>query len=134
MTERPTLGAGAVVHDDAGRLLVIQRGRSPAKGRWTLPGGRVEFGERADETVVREVAEETGLNVTVDRLVGHFDVITADYHLVILDFEASIVAGELRPGDDAADARWVTRAELEKLPLTDGLLDYLDDHGVGPRI
>lgn len=127
---RPVVGAGAVVQDADARLLVVRRGRAPAVGRWSLPGGRVERGERAAETVVREVAEETGLEVEVTSFVGFSEAIHHDHHVVILDFLAAVVGGELRPGDDADEVAWVTRAELEARPTTDGLLEFLDTHGV----
>jgi len=126
----PVVGAGAVVLDDRGRLLVIQRGRPPAKGRWTVPGGRVEAGERVADAAVREVREETGLDIEVTGFVGFTEVVLDGRHLVILDMAAGLLGGSLRAGDDASDARWVTRSELASLPTTDGLLDFLDAHGV----
>lgn len=127
---RPVVGAGAVVQDADARLLVVRRGRAPAAGRWSLPGGRVERGERAADTVVREVAEETGLTVEVTSFVGFSEAIHHDHHVVILDFLAAVVGGRLRPGDDADEVAWVTRAELEDRPTTDGLLEFLDAHGI----
>lgn len=124
------VGAGAVVQDDRGRLLVIQRGRQPARGRWTLPGGRVEPGERVADAAVREVREETGLDIEVTGFVGFTEVVLDDRNLVILDLAAGLLGGQLEAGDDADDARWVTRSELASLPTTDGLLDFLDAHGV----
>ena len=118
--------------DTHGRLLVVERGRPPAVGRWSLPGGKVEPGERLTDAVAREVAEETGLAVTVDDLVGHLEFIDADHHYVILDFRAHLRddVSAPRPGDDVTDTRWVTRTELEALPTTDGLLAFLDAHGI----
>lgn len=126
----PTVGAGAVVQDDDGRLLVVLRGREPAAGRWTLPGGRVEPGERAADTVVRELREETGLDVEVAGFIGFSEVFDGDQHFVILDFLAAVVGGEARAGDDADAVAWVTRDELASRPTTDRLLDFLDAHGV----
>ena len=126
----PTVGAGAVVQDADGRLLVVQRGKAPARGRWSLPGGRVEPGERAADAAAREVAEETGLRVEVTSFVGFSEAIGGDHHIVILDFLAAVTGGQLVAGDDADAAAWVTRAELEARPTTRGLLDFLDAHGV----
>ena len=81
----PQVAVGAVCrHDDA--LLLIRRGRGPAAGEWSVPGGRVEPGETLHEAVVRETLEETGLEVVVDRFLGWVERISDEYHYVILDF------------------------------------------------
>ncbi len=121
---------GAVaVHE--GRLLLVRRGREPARGRWSLPGGRVEWGETLRAAVEREVAEETGLVAVCGELIGWVERLDAAHHFVILDFGVSIV-GDTRPraGDDASDARWVTPAELHSLPLVEGLVEFLVSRGV----
>ncbi|NMO92557.1 NUDIX domain-containing protein [Actinomycetospora sp. TBRC 11914] len=127
------LAAGAVVRDAAGRLLLVQRGHDPEAGRWTLPGGRVEAGESPAEAVVREVAEETGLEVVVGRewLVLERPAGAASV-FEIHDFVAEPVGGHLRAGDDAADAGWFTPDELVALPLTTGLLGHLETAGFVP--
>jgi 8-oxo-dGTP diphosphatase len=112
---------GAIVHDGGGRLLVVRRGRPPALGLWSLPGGRVEAGESDEEALTREVAEETGLAVAVGDLVG--SVVRPPYE--IRDYRCTVASGRLRAGDDASDAAWVTLAELRTLPTTPGLLDAL---------
>lgn len=127
---RPTVAVGAVCRDDAGRLLVVRRGRAPARGRWAVPGGRVEPGEALTEAVAREVAEEAGIEVEVHGLVGVFEVRDEEHHLVILDFHATRTGGELRAGDDADEVAWMSRSELERAGTTDGLLGFLDTHGV----
>jgi 8-oxo-dGTP diphosphatase len=128
--ERPQVAVGAVVRDHAGRLLVIRRARPPAEGRWTVPGGRVEGGERVAEAVAREVREETGLTVEVGPLVGVHEIIGPDVHVVILDHHAEVVAGDAVAGDDAAAVSWMGRRELVGAGPTDGLLDFLDGHGI----
>jgi 8-oxo-dGTP diphosphatase len=125
---------GAVVVDDEGQLLVVRRGRPPGQGLWSLPGGRVEPGEADVDAVVRETLEETGLEVTVDRLIG---AVTrpglggAIYD--IRDYAAAVAGGGLRPGDDADEVRWVTPGELHALPTTPGLLEALTEWGVLTR-
>lgn len=126
---------GAIVHDAEGRLLLIRRGRPPAEGRWSLPGGRVEAEESDAEAVVRELSEETGLRVEPGRLIGSVERpgpggVTYDIH----DYAALVTGGTLRPGDDASDARWTTPAELRELPTTDGLVEALTEWKVLPRI
>jgi ADP-ribose pyrophosphatase len=124
---------GAIVLDDAGRLLLVRRGRPPDAGRWSLPGGRVEPGESDAEAVVREVREETGLIVTVGALAGtvHRPAPGGGVY-EINDYLATAVGGGLAPGDDAADVRWCRPDELRRLPLTPGLLDALAEWGVPP--
>ncbi|MDX1660129.1 MAG: NUDIX domain-containing protein [Nitriliruptorales bacterium] len=133
MPPTPQVAVGAVIRDDEGRLLVVQRGHAPAEGRWTLPGGRLEPGERLEDALRREVSEETGLAVEVGELVGHLEVVGGDHHFVILDFLARRRAGDTsspRPGSDVTDVAWMTRGDLEEADTTDGLLDFLDQHGV----
>lgn len=127
---RPTVAVGAVIQDDHGRLLAVQRGHPPAEGRWTLPGGRVEPGETLEEAVAREVAEETSLTIAVGSLVGVTEFRNDAVHYVILDYQAEITAGTPSPRSDVTDVRWMTRQELTEAGPTDGLLDFLDRHGV----
>lgn len=123
---------GAVVFDDDGRLLLVQRANPPAQGLWSLPGGRVEPGEPAQEAVRREVREETGLEIEILREVGTVErsaPMGGTY--VIRDFLAR-PAGVLRlqAGDDAADAAFVDVGHLDALPLSEGLVDALQDWGL----
>ena len=118
--------AGAVVRDQAGRLLLVLRRNEPSRGLWSLPGGRVEAGETADEAASREVLEETGLVVSVGQELLVVEI--GDY--VVRDFAATVVGGSLLAGDDAADVRWCTPAELRELPLSPGLYDALAHLGV----
>ena len=123
---------GAIIRDEHGRLLLIRRGRPPGAGRWSIPGGRVEPGESDAAALAREVREETGLAVEPGRLVGELEIPNRDRDVVyeVADYRATVVGGELRPGDDAADAAWYDPAELADLPLTDNLLDFLTRYGV----
>ncbi len=128
---RPEMCVGAVAVRD-GCVLLVRRGRAPALGRWSVPGGRVEWGETLAAAVVREVAEETGLKVTCEGLADWVERIGEDHHYIIADFWVS-VGGEGVPvaGDDAAEARWVPLSELDDLDLTSGLADFLRSIGAG---
>ena len=126
--------AGAVVHDAAGRLLLVRRGREPGRGLWSLPGGRCEPGEDAAAAAVRETREETGLAVEAGAVVGRvLRPGPGGVTYAIDDVACTLVGGFLRAGDDAADARWVGAAELAVLPVTDGLVEALTGWGVLPR-
>lgn len=122
---------GAIITDQAGRLLLIRRGHEPEAGRWSLPGGRIEPGETDQQAVVREVREETGLAVSCGPLAGEVRRPRRDGGILeIRDYLATVTGGELAPGDDAADARWVAPGDLAALPLTTGLLATLTQWGV----
>jgi 8-oxo-dGTP diphosphatase len=120
---------GGITFDGAGRLLVIQRGHDPGCGRWSLPGGRVEDGETDLAAVVRELREETGLDVVPGALAGM--VVRGRYE--IYDYLCEVRGGRLRAGDDAADVRWVDADSFARLELTEGLAEILRDWGQLPR-
>jgi mutator protein MutT len=124
---------GAIVHDDARRLLLVRRGRPPHAGSWSLPGGRIEAGETPRQAVVREVAEETGLVVVPDRLVGQVKRDGPDSVVYVIDdYACTAVSGRLVAGDDASDAAFVDRTGLDALTLSPGLLDALTAWSVLP--
>ncbi len=127
---RPEVCVGAIaVFDDS--ILLVRRGRGPAQGTWSVPGGRVEPGESLAEAVIRELAEETGLTGVCESLVGWAERMGPDYHFVILDFSVTILTdADPVAGDDAAEARWVPLSEVADLTLADGLAEFLHDHGI----
>ncbi|WP_410605421.1 NUDIX hydrolase [Amycolatopsis sp. lyj-90] len=104
---------GGIAHDELGRILLIRRANEPGRGLWSVPGGRVEPGETDEEAVIREMREETGLDVMPGTYVGNARRGPFDIH----DYACSITGGTLRAGDDADDARWIdaeTLIELDK--------------------
>jgi ADP-ribose pyrophosphatase YjhB (NUDIX family) len=122
----PLVGVGALVVDGP-RVLLVQRGRPPGLGKWSVPGGLVDLGEPVEAAVRREVAEECGIEVRLHGLVGFVDRIVRDaagrvrYHYVLLDFLATPEAGTVRAGSDARALRWVAPDELGELDVTEGL-------------
>ena len=123
-------GVGGVVHDGAGRLLVVRRGHAPYAGRWSIPGGRVERGEDAATAVARALAEEAGLAVRAGELRGVVDL----GGTVVHDYRCHLLGGTLTAGDDASAAAWVTAAELAALPTTPRLLPLLAAWNALPRL
>lgn len=128
--------AGAVVFDGpdgARRLLLIRRGRPPSVGRWSVPGGRCLPAEPPAECCVREVREETGLEVTVLAPAGRVERDAPDGAIYVIDdFVCRFTDGTLRAGDDATDAAWVSQEELFDLPLAPGLAEALAAWGLLP--
>ncbi len=131
--DSPRVGVGAVVFND-NRVLLIKRGKSPSKGMWAIPGGHVELGETLQEAAEREVLEETGLTIKAGKPLFVFDLVARDdnhmvkYHYVIVDMKAEFVSGELKAGDDAVDARWVSPMEIKGLGVNDKTRQFLKQH------
>jgi 8-oxo-dGTP diphosphatase len=140
---RPLLGVGALLFDQQ-RVLLIERGRPPLDGLWSLPGGLVEAGERLEDAIVREVFEETGLHVTAGPIATVFERLIPDetgrceYHYVLVDFYCTIVSGTPRPGDDSRAVAWFDIGSLDSLALTAGTREVIETccsgHVTHPRI
>jgi 8-oxo-dGTP diphosphatase len=123
----PQLAVSAAIFRD-GKVLLVRRARSPAKGFYSLPGGRVEFGETLHAALHREVDEETALKIAVIGLAGWREVLPetpGGGHYLIMSFAARWVAGEPVPNDELDDFRWVAPDALGDLKLTGGLQEVI---------
>jgi 8-oxo-dGTP diphosphatase len=133
--EMPIPGVGAVVFRED-KILTVKRGQEPSKGKWSIPGGRIELGETAYEAARREVMEECSVEVEIERVLDSVDNIIRDedgrirYHFIIIDLLARYVSGEIRAASDAEECRWVTPRELVKLDITPMLRDMLKRTGL----
>ncbi|MBI3665078.1 MAG: NUDIX hydrolase [Acidobacteria bacterium] len=123
--ERPVVGVGGVVFDE-GRVLLVERGRDPLQGQWSLPGGALKTGELLADGLRRELQEETGLEVRIGEVVEVFERILWDaegrpeYHYVLIDYLCEKTGGELRAGDDVSRAEWVEQERLGEYHITPG--------------
>jgi 8-oxo-dGTP diphosphatase len=128
---RPFLGVGALIFE-AGKILLIERGKEPLKGYWSIPGGIVETGEKLAEAIRREVAEETGLDVDPYSMFEIFERIIPDgegkpeYHYVLIDYLCRKVAGVPAPASDVSRVEWVAEQDLREYRLTEGTLGVIE--------
>ncbi len=131
--EQPLVGIGAVIVCN-GRILLEKRKGEPGRGKWSIPGGIVELGESAEQTVIREVKEETNLEVEKPKLVDVVNSLTLDehgkvkYHFIIVDYFVKIKGGALEAADDAAELKWITFGEVENYELTDSSREFFHDN------
>ncbi len=127
---RPYLAVSAAIFRD-GRVLIVRRAQPQAHGLYTLPGGGVELGETLEQAVIREVREETALDIEPLKPAGYRQIIARDAaglverHFVILPFAARWISGEVALNDELADAKWLLPSELAGLKTTEGLADIV---------
>ncbi len=125
-----------MVFNEAGDILLIKRGKAPHYGRWMVPGGRLEWGETLEQATIREVREETGIDIEIDSFVEIIEAIIpgdAGFHYVIMDYVGRAVAGSLAAGSDALEAAWFPLDSLDALDLTPDLVKVIDKACAGRR-
>jgi mutator protein MutT len=121
--KQPIVGVGALIINN-GKILLEKRKNDPGKGKWSIPGGLVELGESLEETVVREVKEETDLDVAKPMQIDVIDNVVRDakgqikYHFVIIDYSVKLVSGTPKALSDAEELRWVRLDDVESFDLT----------------
>ena len=128
--ENPLVGVGVLIRD-IDRYLLIKRAADPDKGLWSIPGGIVEIGEKAEDAARREVKEETNLDVDVIEVLDVINKIVMDeesrvkFHFIIIDYLAEFKEGALKASSDALDARWVSSKEFPLYELSPTLIQLL---------
>jgi 8-oxo-dGTP diphosphatase len=127
----PVVGVGGVLIRD-GKVLLIRRGKPPLYGRWVVPGGTVELGESLEQALVREMREETGLEVVPLEILTVFDRIERDgdqvvYHYVIVDYLCRWLGGEARAASDALEAAWAALDDLPRFDLPEKALEVVQN-------
>jgi mutator protein MutT len=128
---RPFLGVGALIIEDR-RILLVERGKEPLKGYWSIPGGIVETGEKLEHGIRREVLEETGLDVEPYSMFEVFERIIPDaegkpeYHYVLIDYLCRRLSGQPAAASDASGVAWVSESELGNYRITEGTLSVIE--------
>lgn len=128
---RPIVGVGAIILDEE-NVLIVRRGQPPRMGAWSIPGGGVHLGEDLEEACMREVKEETGLDVEILSEGRVLNRVTRDewdrvqFHYVLIDFVCRPTGGTLQAASDISEARWVPLCEVSSLrPMTSGTAEFI---------
>jgi 8-oxo-dGTP diphosphatase len=128
--DQPVVGVGAVVIRE-GHILLVKRGVAPSKELWAIPGGSLELGETLQQGAEREILEETGVTIRAGQPIYTFDFFERDrdgrirFHFVIVDVAADYISGDVKGADDALEARWLSPADLDHLPVAINTLKLL---------
>lgn len=128
---RPIVGVGAIIIENE-NVLIVRRGQPPRMGAWSIPGGGVHLGEDLEEACIREVKEETGLDVEILSEGRVLNRVTRDewgrvqFHYVLIDFVCRPTGGVLQAASDISEARWVPLSEVSSLsPMTSGTAEFI---------
>jgi 8-oxo-dGTP diphosphatase len=127
--KQPLVGIGAVLIYD-GKILLEKRKNEPGRGKWSIPGGLVDLGENLEQTVIREVKEETQLDVENPELIDAVDNVTIDgegrvqYHFVIIDYFVKLKGGTIKASSDAEELQWTPFEEIENHVLTETFREF----------
>lgn len=113
---------GAIIKND--KILLIKRKNDPFKGKWALPGGFVEYGEKVEDAVIREVYEETGLKTKIKKIIGVYSDPNRDPrgHTITIVYLLDIIGGDLKSNDDASDAKFFNFKELPDLSFDHNII------------
>ena len=131
MSEKQPVAAVGVVCLRGDEVLLVRRGKAPREGEWSLPGGRIEWGERVRDAALRELKEETGVDAEILGFAGWREMVLRGdagkpaRHFVILAFAARWRAGEIAPSPELSDARWIRPDELDGFETTEGLAEIV---------
>jgi 8-oxo-dGTP diphosphatase len=126
----PVCAVGAIIFKEDS-VLLVKRGKAPAYGKWSIPGGAVHLGETLENAIIREVQEETRLDVRPVQIAKVVDRIYKDengivqYHFIIVDFLCEVLSGEPKPCSDAAAVRYFKIAQLDLLNMTAGTAEVI---------
>jgi ADP-ribose pyrophosphatase YjhB (NUDIX family) len=132
------VAVGAIIEDKKGRILLVNHVSARGgfwQGKWICPGGKLEEGETIEEGIKREIKEETSLDIELTRPLVPFDRVVKEnkkvmLHVIYIDYMARLVAGELRPGSDVGEGRWVERKSLSQLELHEDTKRLLEIAGI----
>jgi len=127
--KQPLVGIGAVIVCES-KILLEKRKNEPGRGKWSIPGGLVDLGEHLEQSVIREVKEETQLNVYDPELIDAVDNVTVDddgkvrYHFVIIDYFVKLKGGTIKASSDAEELQWTPFEEVENHVLTETFREF----------
>lgn len=124
----PIVGVGGILIEN-GKILLIKRATEPNKGLWTIPGGKIKFGEKIEDALKREMLEETGLEVEILDLEDIYELIMSNgevrYHYIILDYRVRRISGEPKSSTDALELKWFSKEELKHIETTETMKKLL---------